>query len=192
MRQHIRHAAARVVARAPEAACARALGAQGSSGMPTTLRRQQRFDHRLRELGRRTGEFQLATGRGITRSTARGWLGASSSAIVSLNGADRTEAELRQEVLVLQRRVAKLTALLRLALVLRPRGARPRPASGSWTDPISRDFYGPSRAPARPSRCERSCGFCSCRQAGSTPGAVASVRVRSTISGHVRALRRTA
>ena len=92
--------------------------------MTTAVRRQQRYDHRLRELVRRTGELRLATGRGVPRSTARGWLGASSSAVVSLNGADRTEAELRQEILTLQRRVTKLAALLRLALVLRPRGGR--------------------------------------------------------------------
>ena len=48
-------------------------------------------------------------------------LGASSSAIVSLEGADRTETELRREIVTLQRRVAKLAALLRLALVVRPR-----------------------------------------------------------------------
>ena len=92
--------------------------------MTTAVRRQKRYDHRLRELVRRTGEIHLATARGVPRSTARGWLGASSSAVVSLNAADRTEAELRQEILTLQRRVGKLAALLRLALVLRPRGGR--------------------------------------------------------------------
>ena len=83
---------------------------------------QQRYDHRLRELVRRTGEVRLATGVGVPRSTARGWLGASYSAVVSLNGADRTEAKLRQEIVTLQRRLTKLAALLRLALVSRPRG----------------------------------------------------------------------
>ena len=87
----------------------------------TAIRPQQRYDHRLRELVRRTGELQLATGRGVPRSTARGGRGVSSKAVVSLTGADQTEAELRQEIVTLQRRVAKLAALLRLALVLRPR-----------------------------------------------------------------------
>ena len=40
--------------------------------MSTAVRRQQRYDHRLRELGRRTGEVRLATDRGGPRSTARG------------------------------------------------------------------------------------------------------------------------
>jgi len=53
-------------------------------------------------------------------------LGASSSAIVSLERADRRETELRREIVTLQRRVAKLAALLRLALVVRPRSEKIR------------------------------------------------------------------
>ena len=92
--------------------------------MTTTLRRQQRYDHRLRELVRRTGELRLATNRGVPRSTARAWLCASPNAVVGLHGADLTDPELRQEILTLQRRVQKLAALLRLALAVRPRGER--------------------------------------------------------------------
>ena len=44
--------------------------------------------------------------------------------MVGLPGADLKDSELRQEVLTLQRRVQKLAALLRLALVVRPRGER--------------------------------------------------------------------
>src|SRR5205807_1231486 len=51
-------------------------------------------------------------------STARGWLGTAPTVVVSLEVADLTELELRQEVLTLRRRVQKLAALLRLALVL--------------------------------------------------------------------------
>jgi hypothetical protein len=43
-------------------------------GMPSRIRPQQRYDHRLRDLVRRTGDVTLATDLGVTRSTARGWL----------------------------------------------------------------------------------------------------------------------
>ena len=107
--------------------------------MTTCIRRQQRYDHRLRELVLRTGELRLATGRGVPRSTARGWLGASSSAVVSLDGADRTEAELRQKILMLQRRVTKLAALLGLRSSWVHAASVRSPASGSLTVPARRD-----------------------------------------------------
>jgi hypothetical protein len=74
-----------------------------------------------RQLLRRTGELCIAPDRGVPRSTARAWLGASPTAVVSLHGLDLTEPELRQEILTLQRRVDKLAALVRLALALRPK-----------------------------------------------------------------------
>ena len=86
--------------------------------MPSTIRPQQRYDHRLRELVQRTGDVTVATDLGVPRSTAHGWLGAVPTVVVSLEVADLTEPELRQEVLKLRRRVRKLTALLRLALAL--------------------------------------------------------------------------
>ena len=86
-------------------------------GMPTA-RPQQRYDHRLRELVQQTGDVTLATALGVPRSTARGWLRAAPATVVSLDEADLTELELRQEVLTLRRRVHKLAALLQLALTL--------------------------------------------------------------------------
>ena len=86
--------------------------------MGTTSRPQQRYDHRLRDLVRRTGDLTLATDLGVPRSTARGWLRAAPTVVVSLDVADLTEPELRQEILKLRRRVEKLAALLRLALAL--------------------------------------------------------------------------
>ena len=86
--------------------------------MPTASRPQQRYDHRLRDLVQRTGDLTIATDLGVPRSTARGWLRAAPTVVVSLEVADLTEPELRQEVLKLRRRVEKLTALLRLALAL--------------------------------------------------------------------------
>jgi putative transposase len=84
----------------------------------TTSRRQQRYDHRLRDLVRRTGDVTLATALGVPRSTARGWSRAAPTVVMSLEVADLTEPELRQEILRLRRRVQKLAALLRLALAL--------------------------------------------------------------------------
>jgi len=86
--------------------------------IPTTARRQQRYDHRLRNLVQRMGDVSVATDLGVPRSTARGWLGAAPTVVVGLDVADLTEPELRQEVLKLRRRVQKLTALLGLALAL--------------------------------------------------------------------------
>jgi hypothetical protein len=87
--------------------------------MTTTGRRQQRYDHRLRNVVQGTGDVTLATDLGVPRSTARGWLGKAPKVVVSLGVTDLREPELQQEVLELRRRVKKLTALLRLALVLR-------------------------------------------------------------------------
>ena len=86
--------------------------------MMTTSRPQQRYDHRLRDLVQRTGDLTIAADLGVPRSTARGWLGAAPTVVVSLEGADLTKPERRQEILKLQRRVEKLAALLRLALAL--------------------------------------------------------------------------
>jgi hypothetical protein len=84
--------------------------------MTTVCRPQQRYDHRLRDLVQRTGDLTIATNLGVPRSTARGWFRATSTIVVSLEVADLTEQELRQEILKLRRRVKKLAALLRLAL----------------------------------------------------------------------------
>ena len=84
----------------------------------TSGRPQKRYDHRLRELVQRTGDLTIATGLGVPRSTAREWLRTAPTVTVSLDVANLTELELRQELLRLRQRVQKLAALLRLALVL--------------------------------------------------------------------------
>ena len=88
------------------------------SGMTARSRPQRRYDHRLRDLVQRNGDPTIATDLGVPRSTARGWLGALPSVVVSVDMANLTEPELRQEILTLQRRIEKLAALLRLALAL--------------------------------------------------------------------------
>src|SRR5258708_15731632 len=86
--------------------------------MTRTGRPQQRYDHRLRDLVQRTGDVTIATDLGVPRSTARGWLGKPPKVVVSLDVTDLSASALHQEVLELRRREKKLTALLRLALVL--------------------------------------------------------------------------
>jgi putative transposase len=86
--------------------------------MSTTSRPQQRYDHRLRDLVQRPGDLTIATDAGVPRSTARGWLRAAPTVVVSLEVADLTDVELRQQILELRRRIEKLAALLRLALAL--------------------------------------------------------------------------
>ena len=86
--------------------------------MATTSRPQQRYDHRLRNLVQRTGDLAIAVDLGVPRSTARGWLRAALTVVMSLDVANRAEPELREEILKLQQRVEKLAALLRLALAL--------------------------------------------------------------------------
>jgi len=86
--------------------------------MPPMARLQHRYDHRLRNLVQRTGNATIATSLGVPRSTVRGWLGKAPEVVVSLDVTDLSAPALHQEVLELRRRVKKLTALLRLALVL--------------------------------------------------------------------------
>jgi len=86
--------------------------------MPTTARLQQHYDHRLRNLVQRTGDVTVATDFGVPRSTAPGWLGTTPTVVIGLDVVDLTEPELRREILKLQRRVQKLTALLHRALAL--------------------------------------------------------------------------
>ena len=68
-------------------------------GMPSRTRPQRRYDHRLRDLVRRTGDVTVATDLGVPRSTARGWLAEPATVVVSLDGANLTKLELRQEIL---------------------------------------------------------------------------------------------
>jgi uncharacterized radical SAM superfamily protein len=82
-------------------------------GRMTTARPLQHYDHRLRELVQRNRTLKIATDLGVPRSTARTWLRAAPTVVVSLDVADLTDRELRQEVLKLRRWVQKRAALLR-------------------------------------------------------------------------------
>ena len=158
--------------------------------MATRSGPQRRYDHRLRDLVQRTGDLTIATDLGIPRSTARGWLGVRPSAVVSLEVADLTEPELRQEILKLQRRVEKLAALLRLAMALLHTSgfslSRERLPEGEDKLRILRAIDRPASA----SRCGRCSGSCVCRRIGFRPGADSSPHARWTISRPVRARHR--
>jgi hypothetical protein len=95
------------------------------SGMTTRSRRQQRHDHRLRELVQRTGNTAIATALGVPRSTARGWLVAAPNVVVSPEGDDLTDPELRQKILKLRRRVEKPAGSLAVQLIRSELGSHP-------------------------------------------------------------------
>ena len=84
----------------------------------STTRRQRRYDHRLRDLVRSTGNIGHATRRGVPRSTARGWLTATCANVVTVDVVDSDVLCLQQEVLALRQRADSLLAVLRLVVVL--------------------------------------------------------------------------
>ncbi len=86
--------------------------------MSSTTRILRRYDHRLRDLVRSTGDIGHATLRGVPRSTARGWLAPACAEVVTLDVVDMDVLTLQREVLALRARVEWLVALLRLVVVL--------------------------------------------------------------------------
>lgn len=57
------------------------------------MRKTRPYDHRLRELVRRTGDVRIATDLGVPRSTGMGWLRADQQAVVSLDVLDLDHTE---------------------------------------------------------------------------------------------------
>ncbi len=86
--------------------------------MTSATRIQHRYDHRLRDLVRSTGDVGHAIRRGVPRSTARGWLTSSCTKVVTIDVVDLDVLRLQQEVLALRKRVERLVAMLRLVVVL--------------------------------------------------------------------------
>ena len=86
--------------------------------MSSATRNQRAYDHRLRDLIRSTGDIHQATGRGIPRSTARGWLTSPRAEVITVDGVDRDIVKWQREVLALCRRIDRLIALLRLLILL--------------------------------------------------------------------------
>jgi putative transposase len=86
--------------------------------MATKTRTQNRYDHRLQEFVRTTQDIRCALKHGVPRSTARSWLTAPRAEVVTVDVLDMDATRLQQEVLRLRRRIQKLTALLRVVLVV--------------------------------------------------------------------------
>jgi len=79
--------------------------------MATTTRSLRRYNHRLRELVRSTGDNQHAIHQGVSRSTAHGWLKYPRTEVVTLAVTDMDVLHLQQELVTLRRRVARLVAV---------------------------------------------------------------------------------
>ena len=79
---------------------------------------RRHYDHRFRDLVRKTGDVELAVRKGVPRSTARDWSRLASPKVITLDIASMSEDELRREVLQLRERNARLFAILRLVVVL--------------------------------------------------------------------------
>ena len=76
-------------------------------------RRQRTYDPRLIQIVRESGDVTVATRIGVPRSTAAGWLRRQGDPFLVPDGP--SIASLRRELVVLQLRVRRLTALVRIA-----------------------------------------------------------------------------
>ena len=81
-------------------------------------RRQQTYDHRLRDLVRTTGNPDILAELGVPRSTALGWLRRDYQPVVTADVLDMNHIRLQAEVLRLRQRNRTLAAVVRLLLAL--------------------------------------------------------------------------
>ena len=79
---------------------------------------QRRYDHRLQDLVRESGDLSIATQLGVPRSTAAGWLRAEPQDVISLDVLDMRELQLQAELVKQRRRVRLLGAVIGLLLAL--------------------------------------------------------------------------
>jgi putative transposase len=86
--------------------------------MVTTAQKQNRYDHRLLELDRATQDIRCAIEQGVPASTARGWLKAPVTEVITIDVVHLDVIRLPQEVLQLRARLRKWIALLRVVLVV--------------------------------------------------------------------------
>ncbi len=77
-------------------------------------RRQQTYDHRLRDLVRTTGDPDILAELGVPRSTALGWLRRNYQPVVTADVLDMDHIWLQTEVLRLRQRNRTLAAVERL------------------------------------------------------------------------------
>ena len=81
-------------------------------------RQQQRYDHRLRELVRQSGDPATVAPLGAPRSTAIGWLKENDQPVITDRIMDTESSQLQAEILTLRARLQKLHAIILLLLVL--------------------------------------------------------------------------
>ena len=67
--------------------------------MCTKKRQQQRYDHRLRDLVRQTGDPDIVAHLSVPRSTAKSWLKDDNVAVVTDNILEMESCELQTEIL---------------------------------------------------------------------------------------------
>lgn len=92
--------------------------------MKNSNRLVRRYDHRLRDLVRSTGDIKHATRLGVPGSTARGWLRSEINPVITCDVVTMESKDLQREVARLRKRVAVLAAVLRVVLaMLRVSGA---------------------------------------------------------------------
>jgi len=76
------------------------------------------YDHRLRNLVYSTQDVSLALDLGVPRSTAYGWIRNEPPEVVTLDDLNLNEQQLQYELLKIQRRCKRLTAIVRLLVVM--------------------------------------------------------------------------
>ena len=86
--------------------------------MSSITRSQRRYDHRLRTLVQTTGDIDLGIRHGVPRSTARGWLCQTNTAVVTLDVLELDTVRLQHEVMALRRRMVRLVSWLRLVVMV--------------------------------------------------------------------------
>lgn len=90
----------------------------GDSILISSKRQQNSYDHRLRELVFQFGKTETAKRIGVPRSTIHGWTKARPRSVVTMTAKDDYVECLEKRVYLLERRTARLRALLRLCVVL--------------------------------------------------------------------------
>ena len=85
----------------------------------STERRLRVYDHRLVRFVQETGDTTIATGIGVPRSTVAGWLKRAPRAITTEPGLDdASEIQPRVRIAKLEKRVERLSAVLRIFFAL--------------------------------------------------------------------------
>ena len=84
--------------------------------MIATTRKQQKYDHRFKDVVRASGRTDLARQHGVPESTARGWVSSPRPEVVTSNVDDREIVELQQQLAALEKKTKRLQAIARCAL----------------------------------------------------------------------------